>query len=136
MHTSTVRGLLAIAITTCRLLAQDPLAEAGEREVRIVHAPNAPAFAGTLTTPTGSGPHPAVLLVSPAGEHPRDELRKGGRHLADLAKRLAAQGFASLRVDNRGVGGSRNEAWPAWKWSLSLAEQANDVAGHLASPKR
>ncbi len=100
-------------------------------EVRIEHGPRAPAFAGTLTLPARPGPHPAVLLVSPAGEHPRDELRRGGKHLADLAARLAKHGVASLRVDNRGVGGSRHDVWPAWDWSVSIEELTKDLAGHF-----
>ena len=96
----------------------------GEQEVRIVHTPSAPAFAGTLAIPNGPGPHPAALLVSPAGEHARDELRRGGRHLADLAARLAEHGVASLRVDNRGIGGSAPVSG-----TTSMQEMARDALG-------
>lgn len=105
---------------------------AGDAEVRIPAAPGGPEFAGALTLPSGPGPHPAALLVSPAGEHPRDEIESGSRHFADLAARLAESGIASLRVDNRGVGGSRNAAWPAWSFDLGLEARADDVARHVA----
>ncbi|KAA3614224.1 MAG: hypothetical protein DWQ01_00545 [Planctomycetota bacterium] len=111
--------------------AVNHLAGATEYEVEIRHAGNGSPFAGSLVLPAGEGPHPAVLLVSPAGEHGKDELRRGGQHYADLARKLADRGIASLRVDNRGVGGSRNSSWPAWNWSITLQELAADLAGHF-----
>ncbi len=123
--------LVAAAVVVSPVSAQvEPLYRA--HEVRVEHGPHSPAFAGTLTLPARPGPHPAVILVSPAGEHPRDELRRGGKHLADLAARLAKYGIASLRVDNRGVGGSKNDTWPTWSWSVSIEDLTKDLAGHFA----
>ena len=100
-------------------------------DVRFSHEEGAPAFAATWVRPAGDGPFPAVLLLSPAGDHPRDEIRSGSRHNADLARRLAESGIASLRVDSRGVGDSKCDAWPEWDWSRTSDDLATDVAGHL-----
>ena len=103
-----------------------------ERVVEFRHGKDDPTFAGTLVLPARAGPHPAVVLVSPAGEHPRDELRSGGEHYKHLAAALAERGVAPLRVDNRGIGGSRNQAWPKWDWSVTMQTLARDIAGHCA----
>jgi hypothetical protein len=88
-------------------------------------------LAGTLALPEGAGPHPAVLLVSPSGEHPRDEVRSGGKHYAALAAALAANGIASLRVDNRGVGASTVKGGQGWSWEWTHADLEQDVRRSL-----
>ena len=121
-----------VGLTLLALAA--PLAPAQaceEREVRVAHADGA-SFGGTLTLPTGPGPHPTALLVSPGGEHPRDELRSGGEHWVHLAADLARAGVASLRVDNRGIGASSSTERPAWSWDWTTEDLAADLEGHLA----
>lgn len=63
-------------------------------------------LAGTLSIPQGSGPHPAVILISGSGAQNRDEEVFGFRPFAILADALANKGIAVLRYDDRGVGGS------------------------------
>lgn len=70
-------------------------------------------LAGTLTLPDGSGRHPAVVTVTGSGAHHRDGNRtpdhpyRPFRHIADA---LARCGIGTLRVDDRGVGGSAGDA--------------------------
>ncbi|MFL1380980.1 alpha/beta hydrolase family protein [Nocardiopsis protaetiae] len=63
-------------------------------------------LAGTLTLPTGDGPHPAVLLLHGSGRLDRDA--NAGRVRMELGPPLAAalaeRGIATLRYDRRGVG--------------------------------
>ncbi|WP_410675270.1 alpha/beta hydrolase family protein [Amycolatopsis sp. cmx-4-68] len=63
-------------------------------------------LAGTLTLPTGPGPHPAVLCLPGSGKLDRDS--NAGKLRMDLGRPLAAtlarHGIASLRYDRRGVG--------------------------------
>lgn len=63
-------------------------------------------IAGTLTLPEKSGPHPAVLLVSGSGPQDRDEELLGHKPFLLLADTLTRAGYAVLRVDDRGVGGT------------------------------
>jgi len=63
-------------------------------------------LAGTLTKPPGAGPSPCVLLITGSGPQDRDETVFGHRPFLVIADRLTRAGFAVLRVDDRGVGGS------------------------------
>lgn len=69
------------------------------------------SLAGTFTTPDGTGPFPAALLLAGSGPLDRD-----GNHKRiplsvsrDLARVLAQAGWASLRYDKRGVGASEGD---------------------------
>jgi len=62
------------------------------------------SLAGTLTLPDGSGPHPAILLISGSGPDTRDAPIMGHRILWVLADYLTRQGYAVLRYDERGQG--------------------------------
>ena len=59
---------------------------------------------GTLFTPQGAGPFPAVVLVSMAGRLDRDETIAGQKPFLVLADLLAKRGIATLRVDSRSLG--------------------------------
>jgi uncharacterized protein len=63
-------------------------------------------LAGTLTTPAGLGPFPAVILISGSGAQDRDETIFQHKPFLILADVLTRRGIAVLRVDDRGVGGS------------------------------
>lgn len=65
-------------------------------------------LAGTLTLPE-SAPRAAFVLIQGAGPHARDAVISGAPLFAELAEGLAAQGVASLRIDNSGVGESTGE---------------------------
>lgn len=63
-------------------------------------------LAGTLTTPEGSGPFPAVILLTGSGAQDRDETIMDHKPFAVWADALTRRGVAVLRYDDRGVGGS------------------------------
>lgn len=64
-------------------------------------------FGATLTLPSEkSKEYPAVLLISGSGPQDRDETIFGHKPFAVIADHLTKQGFAVLRVDDRGVGKS------------------------------
>lgn len=56
---------------------------------------------GTLTLPSGTGPHPAVILVHGSGPNDRDETVGANKPFRDLAWGLAARHIAVLRYDKR-----------------------------------
>ena len=63
-------------------------------------------FGATLTLPDTSGlqKYPAVILISGSGAQDRDETILGHKPFAVIADHLTKNGFAVLRVDDRGVG--------------------------------
>jgi pimeloyl-ACP methyl ester carboxylesterase len=63
-------------------------------------------LAGTLTAPRGKAPFPAVLLITGSGAQNRNEEIMGHKPFLVLSDYLTRQGFAVLRVDDRGIGGS------------------------------
>ena len=106
--------------------ADDPRAPAGvdsmyRREV-VVFSNGEIVLAGELTFPEGDGPHPAVVLISGSGDQDRDSNFFGFPMFAALADHLARVGVASLRFDDRGVGGSTGDGLLA-----TLEDRAGDV---------
>jgi len=63
-------------------------------------------LAGTLSRPEGDGPFPAVVMITGSGAQDRDENIAGHKPFLLLADTLTRAGFAVLRTDDRGVGGS------------------------------
>jgi pimeloyl-ACP methyl ester carboxylesterase len=96
-------------------------------------------FAGTLTRPKGDGPFPAVLLITGSGAQDRDETLFGHKPFLVLADALTRRGFAVLRVDDRGVGGSTGDILDATIDDLvadALAGVAFLKARAAVDPKR
>ncbi len=60
--------------------------------------------------PRTGGPFPAVLLITGSGPQDRDETVCGHRPFLILADYLTRRGIAVLRVDDRGVGGTKGDA--------------------------
>ncbi len=83
-------------------------------------------LAGTLTAPKGKGPHPAVLLITGSGSQDRDETIFGHKPFFVIADYLTRRGIAVLRVDDRGVGGSKGTL------EATSADFAEDVKAGLA----
>jgi len=63
-------------------------------------------LAGTLTLPRGNQPCPSVILLGVAGKTDRDQSFGPYRSFKHIAEYLTKSGFAVLRCDDRGVGGS------------------------------
>ena len=128
-----------------------PAPDSVREEAFVVRAPDGVRLAGTLTharvARTGeadsreAGRPPVVLLVSGSGPQTRDlgvPGLDGYRPFAELAHALAALGIASVRVDDRGVGGSGGVAFRAtravevsdWRTILRWLEARDDVLAH------
>ena len=84
-----------------------PAADIDQEEVRIDDGPV--SLAGTITRPRGaSGRLPALFFLSGSGGQDRNGFSQGidiGTH--EILDRLTRDGFLVLRVDDRGVAGSR-----------------------------
>ncbi|WP_166877619.1 alpha/beta hydrolase family protein [Massilia mucilaginosa] len=87
---------------------QTPAAAVPYAETAVSFAnPSGPShLAGTLTTPPGPGPFPAVVIVPGSGPVNRDGDLFGHQFYRVLADDLTRRGFAVLRSDKRGLGQS------------------------------
>lgn len=63
-------------------------------------------IAGTLTEPQGAGPFPAILMITGSGPQDRNEELMSHKPFLLLADTLTRAGYAVLRTDDRGVGGT------------------------------
>ncbi len=80
-----------------------------ERTVKFAGGGPGVTLAGTLTTPKGDGPFPAVVLLSGSGAQDRDETLMGHRPFLVLADYLTRHGIAVLRYDDRGYAHSTGD---------------------------
>ena len=105
-----------------------------ERDVLVPH-PDGHVLAGTLTMPTGPGPHPAAILISGSGLQDRNEEIMGHKPFLVLADHLTRNGIAVLRADDRGVGGSIVEDRSTLKnvTSEDFASDSSVLFDHLSA---
>ncbi|WP_378732765.1 alpha/beta hydrolase family protein [Nocardia brasiliensis] len=80
-------------------------------------------IAGTLTKPEGKGPFPAVLLITGSGPQDRNEGLMGHKPFLLISDTLTKAGYAVLRTDDRGVGGTGGKLDDA-----NYTDLSNDVA--------
>lgn len=80
-----------------------------EQEVEITNVKGNSRLTGTLTYPKGKENVPAIVLVNGSGQQNRDSEIFGHRPFKVLADHLTRNGFAVLRYDDRGIGGSKGE---------------------------
>ena len=97
------------------------------REVKIWNAAAGIHLAGTLVLPEGAGPFPSVVFVSGSGPQDRDETLMGHKPFLVIADYLARHGVASLRCDDRGVGGSEGN-----EMESTIRDLATDAEAGLA----
>lgn len=97
-----------------------------ERDVAITSRAEGIRLTGLLTLPATPGPHPAVVFISGSGAQDRDETIAGHKPFLVLSDRLTRLGYAVLRVDDRGVGGSTGNVLQS-----DLTDLAQDVRGML-----
>ncbi len=77
-----------------------------EEEVVLEGNDQGSRLVGTLTLPRSAGPFAAVYLIPGASPFDRDETLLGHHTFLVLSDFLTRRGFAVLRMDDRGVGGS------------------------------
>ncbi|MGW6123046.1 alpha/beta hydrolase family protein [Nocardia sp. NPDC055165] len=85
---------------------QDPKPPYPYRSEDVTYRNGDITIAGTLTEPEGSGPFPAMLLITGSGPQDRNEELMGHRPFQLLADTFTRAGYAVLRTDDRGVGGT------------------------------
>jgi fermentation-respiration switch protein FrsA (DUF1100 family) len=91
-------------------------------EVTYLNPASGLQLAGTLTLPKGSDPCAAVVLITGSGAQDRDQSIFQHKTFMVIADYLARTGVATLRIDDRGVGGSEGNIVTA-----TSADFADDV---------
>ncbi len=81
-------------------------------------------LAGTVTIPQGTGPFPAVILITGSGPQNRDEEIMGHKPFLVIADYLTRHGIAVLRYDDRGVGKSQGTSSGATTADLATDAEA------------
>ena len=101
-----MRLLLIVCGVLLGVTAAHAASPEAQRDEEVTFRNGAITVAGTLTIPSGSGPFPAVVLLSGSGPQNRDSEVFGFRPFKVIADSFAQRGIAVLRYDDRGVGGS------------------------------
>lgn len=81
----------------------------GEREVTVLNSKDSIELAGTLLIPDNCPAKGVLIMATGSGQQNRDEEILGHKPFRTIAEFLAAKGYASLRLDDRGVGGSKGD---------------------------
>ena len=77
-----------------------------EKDISIINPEQGITLAGTFTFPKNKIARAAIILISGSGAQDRDETIFGHKPYLVLADYLTRKGFAVLRYDDRGIGGS------------------------------
>jgi hypothetical protein len=130
VRVAVVTGPAAAAISLGKPDYSAPAGAPYTAEEIVVLTPAGHQLAGTLTRPTGAtGRVPAVVTITGSGAQDRDEsipVGTGFRLFRQVADTLGRRGFAVLRLDDRGVGGSGGAA------NATSADFANDIRAAVA----
>ncbi len=104
-----------------------------EEEITFENQEAGVTLAGTFTKPDSGAPFTAVLLITGSGPEDRDETVFGHRPFLVLADYLTRQGFAVLRVDDRGIGKSTGD--PKFATSKDFAGDVEAGIAYLKTRK-
>ena len=74
-----------------------------QEKVQFENSSDQVTLAGTLTIPDGSGPWPAMIMISGSGPQDRDETILDHKPFLVIADHLTRNGMAVLRYDDRGT---------------------------------
>jgi len=113
------------AVTLQRL--QDPVEPYPYKTEELSFTNGDISIAGTLSLPEGEGPFAAVVMITGSGPQDRNEALAGHRPFLVLADAMTKAGFAVLRTDDRGVGGTTGDLSQA-----SYEDLAGDVMAAIA----
>lgn len=93
-------------------------------DITFINAVDDIKLAGTLTTPKGDGPFPAVILISGSGPQNRDSDLFKHKIFFVLADYFTNRGYAVLRYDDRGIGQSKGKFRGATSMDFSYDAEA------------
>jgi uncharacterized protein len=117
----------AAAVVSGRPQTPKPPFNYNSEEVEYDNADRSVHFGATFTYPKTGSNFPAVLLITGSGQQDRDESILGHKPFAVIADYLTSNGYAVLRVDDRGKGLTKGAFLKA-----TSADFANDAEASLA----
>jgi uncharacterized protein len=118
--------LIVVSVLGMTALAQSDNSITSQTET-VSFVNGALRLAGTLTIPATARPCPAIVMATGSGPQNRDCDMSGFRMFEALAEYFAANGIASLRYDDRGVGGSEGSIHAS-----TLEDFAGDVTAAVS----
>lgn len=92
------------------------------KEITIYNPAEKSVLGGTFSLPDDGEPAAVVVLATGSGQQDRDETVFGHKPFKTVAEYLAANGYAVIRLDDRGVGSSTGEVEKA-----TTANFASDI---------
>lgn len=116
-------SFMLIALCSLSMLGQGFSSE----NVTVYNAKDGITLGGTLTLPAKSKPKAVLVLATGSGSQNRDEEIMGHRPFKVIAEYLSENGYAVLRMDDRGVGESHGD--PA---SATIDDYVTDVSCAIA----
>ena len=126
--------LVAVLLLGMGMQAQTFLEREVELKIVKEYEHDTMLLAGTLTMPTNVRKKvPAVILITGSGAQNRDEELMGHRPFKVIAEYLSTRGYAVLRCDDRGVGGSTGDMVHAT--TLDFASDVEHQLMYLQSPQ-
>jgi pimeloyl-ACP methyl ester carboxylesterase len=105
-----------------------------EEEVTVFNEKDKINLSGTLTLPKGDGPFACAIMITGSGPQNRNEELMGHQPFAVIADYLTNNGYAVLRMDDRGVG--KSEGNHAISTSFDFADDILSGFTFLTKDKR
>ena len=101
-------GIVTFLLTYALYFGNTGIVYAQNHSKEVTFTSGDAVFSGTLAFPEGSGPYPAVVMISGMGQQDRDWSFVGGKYkfAKGIADHFTARGIAVLRYDDRGHGKS------------------------------
>ena len=97
------------------------------KDVSVHNVSDNVVLAGTLTLPDDGEPRAAIIMATGSGAQDRDETVAGHKPFKAIAEHMSGRGYAVLRMDDRGVGGSTGA-----RENVTTSSNVRDVEAGLA----
>lgn len=120
-------NILKTIVLLCVLM---PYGLYAQQDVTVYNSGAQLSLCGTLMLPEGA-PKAILVLASGSGDQNRDEEVAGHRPFKTIADTLAAHGYGTLRMDDRGVGCSEGT-----NIESTIADRASDISAALMYVKK
>lgn len=99
-----MRKIILVFVCLLHLVMYSQAQNFFSREVVFKSPDGRITYGGTLTYPKGKKKYPAIVVLSGTGMQDRDGLMSGHKMYLEIANEISNNGYAVLRLDDRGVG--------------------------------